>query len=123
MVKAQQGLVDVQLRQVGGVFQVQVRHAFLRVFCRKMPNYIGGASENGNKRIQADCSGRNGLNLPDPTVAVLRHRLIPGQVDVFPAQRREIPQQHVINTLAVVTHSVYHTLQLDGIPKNDSCRH
>jgi hypothetical protein len=49
--------------------------------------------------------------------------VIAGQVDVLPAQRRQVLQQAAIDGLAVATQGVRRPLQTDRVPQHDSRRH
>ena len=60
---------------------------------------------------------------PHAYFELLRCEVIAGQVDMLPTQRRQVPQQPFIDTMAVAAQRVRRPLQVDRVPQHDGRRH
>ena len=82
----------------------------------------GGFKKRKNRTLSwLQRSRRSELTCADLGAAA--PQVIAGQIDVLPAERRQVLQQGVIDGMAVATHRVRCTLQINRIPQNDGRRH
>ena len=89
-----------------------------------LPEWLGRVGSGGRRRSTLSLGEwSQGPEFARLHLPILRPDVIPGQVDVLPAQRREVLEQGLIHGLAVLPDRANRPLQIDRVPEHDGRRH